>query len=51
MIDVNSMTMSIGSLRSPKKSITDYKMSYTGLSAQLLSDECKEKLSQRFTGA
>jgi len=32
MIDVNSMTMSIGS---PKKSIRHYKMSYTGLSAKL----------------
>lgn len=50
MIDVTSMTMSIGSRRSPKKSITHYKMSYTG-SAQLLNDECKEKPSQRFTGA
>lgn len=47
MIDVNSMTISIGS---PKKSITHYKMSHTGLSAQLLNAECKGKTSQRFTG-
>lgn len=51
MIDVNSMTMSIGSRRSPKKSIMHYKMSYTGLSAQLLNAECREKTSQRLTGA
>lgn len=51
MVDVNSVTMSIGSRRSPKKSITHYKMSYTGLSTQLLNAECKEKTSQRFTGA